>query len=156
MTRPRYESEQDRVNEAAAIRRFAAWLGGGVDSIEVVNLIDEHGPDWLMMKMREDQPGVKLGWAEVKTRRFAFGKYPTHFVAELKWKKMAILAELGFDVFVLFALLDGLYWHKLDGDQYEVKMAGRKDRGDPADVEPIVHVPKGKFNKLSSLKVGEV
>lgn len=149
MTRPRYETETDIANERRVIRIFTANLGGPRSVIEPVKLDDRHAADYMLLKMGQDDHGTRVGFVEIKTRNFAFGTFNTHYIAELKWRKLIGMVELGFDVFAIFALTDATYWYKLTGvETVEIKVAGRTDRGDPRDTEPIVHVPAKWFTKL--------
>jgi hypothetical protein len=151
MTRPRYESPEDLANEIAVINRLSdAWTKDG-EVIDAIKLEDEAAVDWMLLKMKPEEYEVSVGFVEIKTRDFVFGQYASHYISHLKWVKMLKIIDLGFDLFVVFNLLDGVYWYKVEGDEkFLTKVAGRTDRGDPADQERIVHIPKTRFRRLST------
>jgi len=144
--RPQYESEQDRHNEAQIARRIeAAW------SVTLHKL-----PKSYAMDFAATRHGDVVGWIEVK-RRTLRPSYTYIMLSVGKWRDgnaLAATTSIGW-VFVVEEAESGTLWW-LDcsdlverGVEFDIAWGGRtNDTRDPADVEPVVHLPRAEFRRL--------
>lgn len=85
---------------------------------------------------------------EVKCRRYARGTYPDYMVSAMKIAEaMAVAGTMAVPVILAVRLRDALLWHRV-APPYEARIGGRRDRGDPDDVEPVLHIPFEQFEGI--------
>lgn len=139
MNRPIYENGEDRRKErkvADALEK--TWNCGAIQ------LGFGYAADLLLFYKNK-----AVCWGEVKCRNVDFGVYPTLY---LSFQKMCNLQNIhtvsGLPVLVIANYNDGIYWHKLK-PPYQIEIGGRRDRGDPNDIEPLAVIPMESFKKLA-------
>lgn len=87
---------------------------------------------------------------EAKVRTAASDTYPTVYFALRKQTSLQLVGG-GFGVPALFVVrfTDGIRWiNANDAGGYPVRIAGRRDRGRPHDLEPLIEVPIDAMTKL--------
>jgi len=138
VTRPRYETESDRANEREVAQKInAAW------GVEVVKLPNLYPSDYAITKGKHI-----TALLEIKCRTHEVDTFETLWLSLWKvsgCKMMALEAEIPFYLVVRFK--HEIRWLMVS-QKYPVIFAGRTDRGDWQDMEPVVEFPVSKFNKL--------
>jgi len=99
--------------------------------------------DWIVWKAGSN----KLhGFIELKGRNNAHNTYPTLILSLAKYAAGCNLARITNTPFwVGVRWTDMLAFCRADDFVPEVQMGGRTDRGDSADIEPVVHLPAERF-----------
>lgn len=136
MTRPLYETQNDRAREMDAIRKIA-----GPNDI-VRKLPIRYGVDFLVF--RND---VAHAWIEVKCRNNPKDQYPDLMISVakiLEGIKTSQMTGLPFVLVIEWTDVVGtLRIHNTDG--FKMGWGGRDDRGDAQDQEPVFHIPTAHF-----------
>lgn len=140
MKRPQYESQQDRENEAEAIRLTLAPYG-----VAATKLPKKYEVDYLLRR------GEALyGWAEVKCRP-NIESYPTVMISLRKVMSGQALARAAGGRFLLIVWGRKLRVQDIASVQpANVTFGGRADRGDPEDIELVAHYPLEAFHVIES------
>lgn len=142
--RPTYESAADRANQRAVADLLAAlWC------CEAGPCPKHYRVDYAM---RRGQDVIAL--VEVKCRTY---QRPTYWVSLHKWTELLALAETtGIPAFLAVHFAGhGLYVLPAVRRSWRVIYAGRTDRGDAQDVEPMVEIPIGAFDRVWSDAMSE-
>ncbi len=145
MTRPFYESSTDRVKEQEVINLFC----------EKYKLTAAKLKPSLVVDYGLEKDGHLAYVAEVKVRHKS---YPSMFISLHKVQEMRQYVAWGVQARVIFALPQGVYVQKLEfpsgnpAIQFEIGIRGRTDRGDAADLEPVVFMPMAGMTKLFDSK----
>jgi hypothetical protein len=146
--RPRYETSEDLKNE----RDIADFIEKKYKLI-LRKMPDRYFIDF--MAFREN--GTPVAVIETKRRRHSLGKYDTIFLSLAKWNHGRQFHHENHIPFAfIVALDDGIYKYKYesvdacgyDNKSLKIKWGGRDDRGDGQDLEPMVHIPIGRLEKL--------
>ena len=139
-----YESEADRANEKSAIEDACHAWGCGYRKMPRSYRLDYY-------IFRPD--GMALGFAEVKSRNFVWGKYPDIILSVSK----AVAAVHLFDATGLSSRLiisadDRIMWCPFSSfllDRDLVRWGGRTtNTRDNEDTEPVFHIPNKMFSEL--------
>lgn len=130
MSRPIYEDETSLDHERVIAEALEEKWG-----VDFWKLPRSYVADFAVLRK-----GELIGWAELKVRKCERKKYPTFMVALHKALALKRLADAGGSVILLVHWSDGLFMLKPDLRQkLKIRIGGRSDRGDPADLEPVVH-----------------
>jgi hypothetical protein len=142
VARPLYETEDDQLNEAAALYLFCRRFDLTYKKIRVLS---DYTPDATFWR-----DGRRVGVGEVKVRTNARGEYPTYLISKAKLD--SIWGRWHPTPFVLIvAWTDGTGWVTVDRnalDSWEVQRGGRTDRGDDLDIEDCYLIPIEQFRAL--------
>lgn len=100
-----------------------------------------------------DFVGVKRGcvttFMELKTRhnpRLAYADYMISLTKYLAGAEIARVTGLNFQICVHWIDAVGVWdWRRMQPTNLNIKIGGRRDRGDAADIEPVVHLPLSEF-----------
>lgn len=148
MNRPQYQTTDDVANEVKLMR--VAY-----PDRKAIKLPRSYHADFWIPKTDVLPPVV----VECKQRSAHFGEYDTYMIALGKFMRCKELAEIMgglFDIVVGWG--DGaiavaqIRYRKSDPFPYTIKPGGRTDRGDPADIEPMVHIGMRSFTELHTDK----
>lgn len=147
MSRPRYESEDDRNNEREAFARIEESMQCKIDKVPPMYVVD----------FLASRDGYGVSWGEYKKRKWTWGDYPT---VVLSLKK--ILAAN--DLYQATGLRTFLYIEDASGDiryadivrtpgsggpPITPTMGGRTlNTRDQGDIEPVAHFPIKTFGGL--------
>jgi hypothetical protein len=95
-------------------------------------------------------------WCEVKVRTFSIDKYESLILSVAKLKNGASFAQAtNVPFIVVFAMTDGLYYHKWDQNhQYEIMMNLSQSPEYDDDNEPYAYIPKHMINCISNQPLG--
>jgi hypothetical protein len=141
MSRPIYETDEDREQELAVATAFAAKCDG-----------------WSAHQLPRLAPvdvaftcnGCLAAFAEIKCRNIKLSKYPTLILSVAKVGKMeALRALVDVPIYLIAHLEDFTMTMAVQNiaPNCEQAMGGRGDRGDPADMEMVYHIPWALFPK---------
>lgn len=130
MARPLYEQDSDRANERAAVDEICAAL-----SCEAHKLPISYGLDYALT--RDDRV---ISMLEIKCRDNSSQRYETIMVSVLKrMKALELRRAAGVTTNLVAVFSDGIFMIDFNEKPDFVSIGGRKDRGDSADIEPVVH-----------------
>lgn len=131
MSRPMYEQEEDIRNEQAAVRSLCASL----HCENFHKLPISYGLDYALIR-----DGIVVAMVEIKTRTNSSQRYESIFVSALKrMKALELRRACNVSTLFVIAYMDGLFMIDFKEKPDWVSIGGRKDRGDSADFEPVVH-----------------
>lgn len=147
MTRPIYETENDRQRELSVAEMVSVFVGGKLVKTRPMSSID-----YIVL----DMDGVASGLMEIKVRRYTveeLDRMGGFFLSERKLLLIYATAKhmkVDFHLVVktencllLLSLIDGKPWPKL-----ERMTGGRFDRGDKKDVETMCLFPTTMFKRI--------
>ncbi len=135
--RPQYETAADRLVEGEVESLLLSR-----HRLRCYKLPISYRVDWIVY----DNHGSLHGFIELKGRKVSRNRYPTLILSLAKFASGCDLARVTRSHFWVGAKwVDGLGFFRADGCDVEVKMGGRTDRGDSADIEPVVHLPIKEF-----------
>jgi hypothetical protein len=147
--RPRYATEQDRVNEANALRSTIDYLNAKAPSGDVyTGLLATAGAAFDFFVGLN---GQRVAIVEYKRRKGPSERYAHWHISKGKLKECGHLADIySVQFFLLFEWDDGLFICDMEsfGDTHET-FGGRTDRGDACDQEVLVNIPRANFTKIS-------
>jgi hypothetical protein len=140
--RPRYETNADRKRQQDAVARLAGHMG-----VEAKPTADLAPWDYDLHRA-----GELVAIVEVKCRLCLSTTYPTYMIGSAKVETLRdAAAERGVPGLLLVAWMDrlGLIDAGVAASRAMRAHGGRVDRGDPLDLEPVLHIPMALF-KLST------
>ena len=131
MGRPQYESPEDRLNERMAVAELCRLY-----ECKAYKLPISYGLDYALVR---DSDRI-IALAEIKCRKNNAQRYETIMVAGLK-RTIALSLRRALNVPTLFVPVfsDGVFIIDFKEKPDAVTLGGRRDRGDSADIEPMVH-----------------
>lgn len=132
MSRPFYETSQDREKEREAIN---AVVGNRFD---ICKLPTRYEIDFALFKDNQ----IKY-WVEVKCRNVMSTRYETAMISSAKMiRGINLYQSTGAPFMVLFRWVDAIGTIRIDSlEGITVQWGGRYDRNDPQDAEPVCHIP---------------
>jgi hypothetical protein len=141
--RPTYETRDDRARQYKTLVILCDYFDC---TFKETTQESKYPYDAVLIK-----DGVTRCICEVKVRTCAFADHPVYIIAETKVAKLCRIATKH-PVRAIFAFrwTDKVGW--LCADKIErlltPRQGGRKDRGDPRDIESVYYVPVNMFNLL--------
>jgi hypothetical protein len=141
MTRPFYESDQDRSKEQQVIDVFCQQF----------NLTSEKQKPSLIVDYALMRGQRMVGVAEVKVHH---KQYPEMFISYAKVRAMRDYMVDGIAPRVIFAMPEGIFVKKLETIAIDgwIGMGGRKDRNDAHDREPVVFYKTNEMTRIADSK----
>ena len=142
--RPHYETKEDLAREEKVAILFAGDSGA-----KAIKLPDRYYIDWMMMRH-----GHTSAFAECKVRNNARLQYDDYMLSLDKWLhgyQLSLIANVPFLVVVQWT--DGTFWYRQGASSVRFGYGGRKDRGDPQDMEPMVFIPARRFQPIKNPEV---
>ena len=142
MTRPIYETEQDRwAEDGVAAAVGLAWKCVPVPTPPL------SGIDLALMR-----DGNIKAFAEVKVRTTVASRYSDYMIGAKKWySNMKFADECGVPMLLVVAFTDGIKWVPAKGTPVREGIGGRTDRNDPQDIKLCVFIDIGRFKKLKGV-----
>ena len=140
MPRPFYETEGDLANERGIVEALA---GRG---LHFEKLAPKDILDYAIVKN-----GRISAFLEIKVRANASTKFDTFMISMAKFQKMLLNyagSRIPTALVVKFSDRILRLWVN-DATPHHVEIGGRYDRGDPDDVEPVVHLGMELFEELN-------
>lgn len=133
--RPAYETAQDRSKE----REVADTLQQ-LWHCEFVKTPRFYLFDYVIMR-----DSAAVAFCEIKCRS---KRYDTLMLSLHKWTAGIQLSQMtGLPFVVVASVPEGIYWHEVKARPSSIIVNGRRDRGDPDDVEPCVLLPYSDFKR---------
>jgi hypothetical protein len=142
MARPLYETPENLTAEEQAMWKFT--------KADFRKVPRSYPFDFIVMA--EGGESIVAG-VEVKVRNYEMRKLPDLFISAQKlWRMASFHQTTGIKTYLLVQALDGLFYVLIDpvalnGWSFKgyVRISGRVDRDDPADMEPCFHIPIDAF-----------
>lgn len=143
MSREKYETAIDLKNEKAAITALEMASRRQACKLPISYRID--------FAMTNEAHEI-TSWVEVKCRKNPRDKYPTFAIGITKLMAgIAFEDKTGKPFFLVVHWSDFLGYVRVSSLKgYKIRSGGRTDRNDPADEEPMVHIPVGEFKELKN------
>lgn len=146
--RPDYETRQDFDRES----RVADWFvqkmihDGWFRDTAVAKPLKKH---YCLDRAIVDGDEI-LAFCEVKVRTNRQFNYSTYLISLEKMRNMRLMArDTGVPSYLVIRWTDAIGYFEVneqtDFTDFSLRLGGRTDRGDGADVEPVLHIPVGKF-----------
>lgn len=144
--RPVYCKESDRQNETAVVARVTAGLNKFQPGKRFTFRPGQKFDHFDATIFADNSPYAIV---EVKNRTGSGDRYPTWHISHRKFQDcMAEAIRLKVKFFLAFAW-DGVVYvcdgHKVSGMTLRFEQGGRTDRGDAADIETMMHIPREVF-----------
>jgi hypothetical protein len=138
MPRPLYESPTDLANELDVAGVLAArW------KVSPCKLPISYGVDFGLFR-----DGAPVAWAEIKCRTNARDRYATYCIALGKAQAGLMLSRATGRPFAIVVRWTDRLGYLIVKSIEDIRWGGRRDRGDSADLEPMVHWPTESFINL--------
>lgn len=138
--RPVYESSNDICREAGVAEILSSSWRCAIHKLPRLYSCD-------FAAMREK---AIHAWLEIKVRN---ASYSTYLISLHKWMKGVELAEVSGKPFFLVVSwpVNGkqvVMYYPVTREKVRVVIGGRRDRNDPADIEPMVEIPTDRFRRV--------
>lgn len=139
--RPVYERPLDRDNEGQLAQLVTQkW------KCTMSKLRDKSAFDYAAI--RNDDV---MAFIEMKTRKNEMHKYPTYMISFTKvFKAKQLNQALHLPVLLIVKWADAVGFTSLHNCKPSIKIGGRKDRKDPADIEPVALIPIKDFQRITT------
>jgi hypothetical protein len=144
MSRPLYETEQDRENE----RRLAEMIGAKYN-YKFVKMPIKLSLDYMLIGL----DGMARAFMEMRQRKTPMHKYPTYMISLYKVMMASQLTQTtGLPCYLAVQWSDKAGICKLPPHTAPLRIAkgGSMQRGDPQDIEPVVYFDMSCFKELAS------
>jgi hypothetical protein len=147
--RQKYESNADLDRQKEVEQFLASAL-----SVNVVRMPDvSYGLDCYGVSKTPDEDGFhSIKWyAEIKCRDHTEATFKTLFISALKFERgYGLSMSTGVPFYIVVRFANGkIFCHTYSHEkEYRVTLGGRTDRGDAADMEPVVHIPISEFHEI--------
>lgn len=140
MSRPIYQSAETLADELEVALDMAARWGATARKIPRAYRVS-----WVLL--RDSKP---IAWVEIKTRSATFSEFMISLGKVREGIALANDTGIPFVLVVKFPI--GTYW-TIPGaeDLRSIGFGGRTDRADPEDFEPMVFIPRRKFQPIASV-----
>ena len=145
--RPMYEDESDLAKERAVVRTLSETLGCTFRKLPL-----SYGLDYALIK--DDRIVTIL---EIKCRDNSSQMYDTIMVSLLKrMKALEIRKAANVTTQLVIGYTDGVYMIDFAEKPDLVSVGGRKDRGDSADIEPVVHYNVARLKRVGYVDLSAI
>jgi len=135
--RPTYETDEHKSTERK-VAEFIAEVYGR----ELLELPKYYAADYALLK-----DGNLKSLMEIKCRSIESDKYLTALCPLDKWVKLMQFSAAGIKTLFVVSYTDKIKYVPVE-QIYNIKVSGRKDRGDKLDMGLHVHVPVNKMVDL--------
>lgn len=142
MTRPLYETQQDRDNEQAMARIMEARWKCTLHKMPIKYTLD----------FAAQKDGRVIGFVEMRQRRIPMHKYSTYMIALHKVLKAQELSKAtGLPCVLAIRWTDKIGVVGIGGAdlQYEIEINGTTRRNDPQDIEPMALINITDFQEIT-------
>jgi hypothetical protein len=137
MTRPIYESDADRSNQAGVVAKLEQAFG-----LHAITPQSALAPFDAAFRFTHNPCVV-----EVKVRRNTRKRYPTYMLSEAKYHALCAIDAQGANALLAVQWTDQLGVVQVPVE-HTVSTGGRYDRGDSRDVERVVLIPTDVFIRV--------
>tara|TARA_R110001632_G_scaffold1327_4_gene5294 strand:+ start:92 stop:517 length:426 start_codon:yes stop_codon:yes gene_type:complete len=138
---PLYETQRDRDNEKSISTILEAEFG-----CEVAKMPMKLGLDFMACRS-----GRAVAFIEFKRRKNRMLDYSTYMISLHKMRSASSLARCtGLKCFLVVQWSDAIGMCEIPPDDMDIRIGGTTRRGDPEDIEPVVHFDLNKFKLICS------
>jgi hypothetical protein len=139
MSRPLYETQQDRDNEQAMARIISARYGCTMHKMPMKYTLD----------YAAQKDGRVIGFVEMRRRRIPMHKYSTYMIALHKVIKAKELSSVtGLPCLLAIQWTDRLGIVDISKCEFEIEINGSMRRNDPQDIEPMALINIAEFQEI--------
>ncbi len=139
MNRPMYETSESLKNESEVASRISSAWNTKLNKLPIKYRVD----------YAAERNGKIVAWIEVKTRKYNMNDFDSFMLSLDKYNASVQLGSItNLPVTLVVRWSDKIGYADLLHCRGVIKMGGRKDRGDPQDVEPAVYIPIDDFREL--------
>lgn len=137
--RPTYENDASREDEETAIKQVVdKW------DCEAYKLPVSYRADYALVRK-----GIVMAFAEVKTRKATSTYFESYMLSLSKYNALCeISRNVGTKSLLIVKWSDRVTFATIPCGDVKVRMGGRTDRGDAADIEPVVYIPITEFTPI--------
>ena len=138
-TRPVYETKSDRGKERKVSTELAKAWSAELLATQVLSACD-----YVMSR-----DGEVKALVEIKCRSNESARYPDYMISNDKVEKIKAAAKvIGALPLLVVSFTDGIEWVDLSKAAGRLDVGGRKDRGDPSDIEQVLLISMDQFQDL--------
>ena len=139
MSRPFYESEEDRQNE-----RSLADLVEFKFNCKLTKMSIKYRLDYIA-----ERDGKAVAFFEMRHRKNKMMAFPTYMMSLAKIQSAASLTDTtGLPCFLAVQWSDLAGMCKIPSEEFSVSVGGSYRRNDPQDIEPMVYIPMSQFKTM--------
>jgi hypothetical protein len=139
MSRPMYETQQDRDNEQALARLIA----------ERFNCVMHKMPIKYTLDYAATRNNDVVAFVEMRRRKIPMERFDTYMIALHKVIKAQELNNVtGLPCFLVIQWTDAVGMCRLDTCDHSIEVGGSTRRGDWQDIEPMAHIPIHQFMEI--------
>ena len=142
LSRPVYETHADRVSEKLIVTKLChAWECTAEKGRHLGYV------DYYLYKPKTNLIAV----VEIKNReKLSVRRFPAYMISKAKIKKgLTISNELAVPFILVVNFAEYLTYAEIKHDhKFKEGIGGRKDRGDPYDIEEVVYIPISLFRPI--------
>lgn len=150
MSRPTYETAQDRENEEKIINDFKKFIRSKKPELALNHhkLPKKYKIDFALTY--QDMKHV-YAFVEAKRRNVTKDEYPWLILSLDKFYAMQSCVGIDIKAFLVFEFNDGTFFIDMKRfDRPRVVINGRKDRNDPDDIEPVVCITRDMWRVVET------
>lgn len=138
--RPMYENDENRADEEATAKQVSEKWGCEYHKLPISYRID-----YALIRH-----GIVMAFAEVKSRKnHTPDRYDDYLLSLAKYNALCeISRNVGTKSLLVIKWKDRVTFTTVPCEGIRVKMGGRDDRGDDADIEPMVYIPMSNFTPV--------
>ncbi|MDR9428809.1 MAG: hypothetical protein RI553_11970 [Salibaculum sp.] len=141
VVRPTYETESDLRNERDVVEVFNKLWG-----TQAYKLPRAYSLDYLLTRGSD-----AVAFVEIKCRQVPSGKYDTLMISMAKiLKGRAITRETGIPSVLVVKWNDKTGYVHMPEIDMDIRVGGRRDRGDAQDIEPVCMIPINSFRGVET------
>ena len=139
MNRPMYETSESLKNESEVASRISSAWNTKLNKLPIKYRVD----------YAAERNGKIVAWIEVKTRKYNMNDFDSFMLSLDKYNASVQLGSItNLPVTLVVRWSDKIGYADLLHCRGVIKMGGRKDRGDPQDIQPAVYIPIDDFREL--------
>jgi hypothetical protein len=141
VSRPLYETEQDRQNEQALATLVS----------ERFNCTMHKMPMKYTLDFAAARDGEVVAFLEMRQRKINRDRFDTYMISLNKILRAEELGRVtGLPCFLVIQWTDAVGMCRLDTCDYKVEIGGSTRRGDWQDIEPVAHIPINQFAEIAT------
>ena len=139
MNRPMYETSESLKNENEVASRISSAWNTKLNKLPIKYRVD----------YAAERNGKIVAWIEVKTRKYNMNDFDSFMLSLDKYNASVQLGSItNLPVTLVVRWKDKIGYADLLHCRGVIKMGGRKDRGDPQDIQPAAYIPIDVFREL--------
>jgi hypothetical protein len=134
-----YETSESLKNENEVASRISSAWNTKLNKLPIKYRVD----------YAAERNGKIVAWIEVKTRKYNMNDFDSFMLSLDKYNASVQLGSItNLPVTLVVRWKDKIGYADLLHCRGVIKMGGRKDRGDPQDIQPAAYIPIDDFREL--------